>query len=336
MTIARPVSWRQLSATSAAWSDWLRGGRQWVLDAPFAHMELFSARTGSNQPALRMEGEAGPIWLVEGDRWLAVASGIDVCGGDALADVLREVAVALLPMSLRRALQLGRPGKIEMVPDGCLAMTIRLVDTTGASFDCTALAPAARWSVVRDIPGWQPGRHVLPAPVYLPANLACSLGYAMVDRGALRQLRKGDVIVLTKAFFDQEGLGRLRVGARWLNVQLRDSAVASLKVLGWRQDGMNEQVQEGLDVNDTLPESITTLATIDALPVRLDFELGRLTTSFGTLATLAPGAILALEEALPPQVTIRAQGHAIGTGDVVEIDGKLAVRVVTLFHPEPA
>ena len=66
---------------------------------------------------------------------------------------------------------------------------------------------------------------------------------------------------------------------------------------------------------------------VDDVPVTLSFEMGSVALTLSELKSLAPGAVLSVAGALPPQVSICAGGHRIGSGELVELDGRLGVEI---------
>lgn len=74
-----------------------------------------------------------------------------------------------------------------------------------------------------------------------------------------------------------------------------------------------------------------TAAALDALPVRLSFDLGDVALTVAQLRALQPGQTLDLGHPLAGAVRIRANGALVGEGDLVEIDGQLGVSIRNLF-----
>lgn len=70
---------------------------------------------------------------------------------------------------------------------------------------------------------------------------------------------------------------------------------------------------------------------INKVPVQLTFDLGHKTMSFNELKQLRPGYVMDLPGNLPEVVKIRAQNKQIGTGELVEIDGRIGIRILSLF-----
>ena len=67
------------------------------------------------------------------------------------------------------------------------------------------------------------------------------------------------------------------------------------------------------------------------LPVQLSFDLGEKTMTFNEVRQLQPGYILELSGSLPEIVQIRSQNRLIGSGELVEINGRVGVRILKLF-----
>nr|CAA6822949.1 MAG: Unknown protein [uncultured Thiotrichaceae bacterium] len=70
---------------------------------------------------------------------------------------------------------------------------------------------------------------------------------------------------------------------------------------------------------------------INKVPVQLSFDLGQKSMSFNELKQLSPGYVLDLPGTLPEVVRILAQNKQIGTGELVEIDGRIGIRILSLF-----
>lgn len=71
-------------------------------------------------------------------------------------------------------------------------------------------------------------------------------------------------------------------------------------------------------------------APIDSIPVLLVFDLGERSMTLGDLKAVQVGQVLELDRPLGTFVNLRANGRLIGTGELVEIDGRLGVSIATL------
>lgn len=69
---------------------------------------------------------------------------------------------------------------------------------------------------------------------------------------------------------------------------------------------------------------------LEHLPIQVSFEVGRQTLDWHTLTSLQPGALIDLGTPLDGEVRIISNGHSLGVGRLVEIQGRLGVRVENL------
>jgi type III secretion system YscQ/HrcQ family protein len=70
---------------------------------------------------------------------------------------------------------------------------------------------------------------------------------------------------------------------------------------------------------------------IDRIPVRLDFDLGEQSITLGDLRRLQPGELFDLQRRIDAgPLRIRANGVHIGTAELVDIEGRVGARVLTL------
>ncbi|WP_058835897.1 type III secretion system cytoplasmic ring protein SctQ [Luteimonas abyssi] len=147
------------------------------------------------------------------------------------------------------------------------------------------------------------------------------------------RLRPGDVIIL---------------GARSAPPAARACAAGNAWPLvataeGWRIDGdptphsYRRTLEESAPMTeqDTPPATEASSGTEDAdagaraLPVRLSFELGALELRVGDIADLQPGYVFGLPARLEgANVTLRANGEAVGQGELVAVGDTLGVRLL--------
>ena len=84
---------------------------------------------------------------------------------------------------------------------------------------------------------------------------------------------------------------------------------------------------------DSTPASSNGDAQTDYgdLPIRLHFEVGKLDVPLHDLTSVTTGYIFELDRRLDCPVTLYANGRAIGQCDLVEVENRLAARVIELF-----
>lgn len=93
------------------------------------------------------------------------------------------------------------------------------------------------------------------------------------------------------------------------------------------QAALQEIDQHEID-NET--EEMSTSAILENLTIPLTIELSRKRLSLGELGALKDGAIIELNKRPGDLVELIVSGKTIGKGELVNIEGELGVRVVSL------
>ncbi|MEW5853700.1 MAG: FliM/FliN family flagellar motor switch protein [Myxococcota bacterium] len=93
------------------------------------------------------------------------------------------------------------------------------------------------------------------------------------------------------------------------------------------EEGGEEAQEEG--PQDNLGE---TEALLKDIPMPVVVELGRIKTSAGDIVNLRAGQILELRRAPNDPVDITVNGKLVGKGELVEVDGELGVRLLSLVR----
>jgi type III secretion system YscQ/HrcQ family protein len=153
---------------------------------------------------------------------------------------------------------------------------------------------------------------------YTPIRLEISrIVFSMQE---INQLQPSDLILLEDTRFEEEGLLRLRLDSGYYcEAMLNQMQRSTLTVTSeWMPMTNNEQKQN--------------IEHISQIPVQLSFDLGDKTLSFNEVKQLHPGYVLELGKSLPEIVQIRSQHRLIGTGELVEINGRVGVRIINLFN----
>ena len=149
----------------------------------------------------------------------------------------------------------------------------------------------------------------------LPVDLHLCVADLVLSVGALAAVDPGDVLLPGRLLQDwHQGQCTIWSADRCLGQALRQAT--EVKIIT-------------MTPSSAPPPPATTAAplNVDALPVQLLFEIGQIASSVGQLRTLGAGFTFELP-ALPDRlVTIRANGRAIGQGEIVDLGDKLGVRV---------
>ncbi|HDR9047678.1 MULTISPECIES: FliM/FliN family flagellar motor switch protein [Burkholderia] len=72
------------------------------------------------------------------------------------------------------------------------------------------------------------------------------------------------------------------------------------------------------------------LELLDGVKVTVDVLLGRTTMNVKDMMTLQLGGVLQLDRSIGEPVEIALNGKAIATGEIVAIDGRFGVRIVSV------
>lgn len=261
---------------------------------------------------------------------------------DGVAQALLEAALADLLATLQT---LGRGAP-------------QLVDWTAGEAPATALPPHAFDLVLRADAGPEAIAATLhadglgllllaglvarrpPAPGLeqdqVPLTLRAEFGFCRLTLDEVSGLAPGDVVLMDTCFLGGQGTLWLNAGARaglhvaYAQAQAPTAGNAatppSFTILHPWTDTM-----PAVSPADEAPANGAAAAALDALPVRLSFDLGEVSLTLAQLRALQPGQTLDLGHPLAGAVRIRANGALVGEGDLVEIDGQLGVSIRHLF-----
>lgn len=159
----------------------------------------------------------------------------------------------------------------------------------------------------------------------VPVRIGARLGWTDLPAAELRGLQARDTIFLDHYLVSPEGELWLAAGGQGLRVRREQSSY--LVTQGWTSL-MTETPQLPADAE---PGAATAPFDMDAIPVRLTFELGERHLTLGELRMLQPGETFDLERPLADgPVIVRANGALLGTGELVEIDGRIGVTLRSL------
>lgn len=85
---------------------------------------------------------------------------------------------------------------------------------------------------------------------------------------------------------------------------------------------LEDQEQENIqEIEEDQPHPFANV------PINLSFSLGTVKMAISNIMQLQEGSVIELHKSTPAQVSIYANGKIIGTGDIIEIDGKLGVQI---------
>ncbi|WP_260986115.1 type III secretion system cytoplasmic ring protein SctQ [Bordetella genomosp. 13] len=159
----------------------------------------------------------------------------------------------------------------------------------------------------------------------LPVTLRATLGAATLPAAELRSLRPRDVVLLDEYLVGPQG-------ELWLGIPqgqgLRVRAEHSTYIV---TEGWTSLMTQTPESPAPAAAHVAEPLDVDAIPVRLTFDLGERSLTLADLRRLQPGETFDLQRPLADgPVMIRANGALLGTGTLVEIDGRIGVTIATL------
>ena len=98
-----------------------------------------------------------------------------------------------------------------------------------------------------------------------------------------------------------------------------------------------DDVEDGIDAPaDTTPETEAVLpsGSIDDVEVELQCSVGSKKIKLAEIRSLNPGFIVELDTSVDVPVRLQVNGKTIGRGELVQVNGRLAVRIVEGYQNE--
>lgn len=156
----------------------------------------------------------------------------------------------------------------------------------------------------------------------VPVLLRAELGVTWLTAAELGALAVGDNVLIEHPFTDPAGelwLGQDRWGLR-----IRGEGAGFVVTQTFAPSGSQMTPTSTTAADGDAP------VALDTVPLRLAFDLGERSLTLGELKTLQVGQSLDLGRPLSGAVSLRVNGALVGSGDLVEIDGRLGVTITSL------
>ena len=101
-------------------------------------------------------------------------------------------------------------------------------------------------------------------------------------------------------------------------------------------NGTDAELEPGAPAGDpqpsSQPESNSSVAAED-LPIHLAFIAGEVAVPLRELRRIKPGYVFNLRQPIDRHVEVRANGQTIGRGELVDVDGRVGVRLLDCDGP---
>lgn len=215
--------------------------------------------------------------------------------------------------------------------------------------------------------GWSQVRQPLSAYASLPVQIDVQIASHVLSAERLHALAAGDILLPESTSFNAAGegwlpFGKLNIHARYsapgtltiLDVVRhphvegesdsdkdstrsrhgRTNMSKGKKMEEHRDESEHheEQAQTGDGMTAEAPVEAGEKATddsseLDAVGVTMHFVLGKAKMTLGEIRTLTAGSIVLFAGGSPASVAIVSSGRTLGRGEVVDVDGRLGVRI---------
>jgi len=307
MTMAPDASAPDIFDAVAVQLEW--SGAQFVLELPRRALDYWAAESLGSDLA-----ELPAAWrdaaLAQASQWL--------CEG--LSDLGRGRAsiIGVLPEGSPPAAGPHRMIVRLMWPEsGAVVLGMLRADTLGLLV-CASLIPAGSDSTANPV--------VAPN---LPIPFRLSIGETLLPFSRLESIRQGDVILITEPLLGADGSVTLVCGDSDRQTQFLIAARLDADLITVTAAPVARTPTDMSDSDTSGDEPLS----LDQLPIRLSFDVGTKTLTLAELQSLQPGATFALDRPAREYLTIRANGAVIGSGQLVEVDGRLGVSVSRITAP---
>jgi type III secretion protein Q len=269
--------------------------------------------------------------------WLLAMTGIDPSLGEhrAAREAFVHYALAALPRPLGAAL--GDP-RYEACAAASRRSCARSDNILIVSLSCTMphlrvamlvrLSADALNEMIEHAPWQFPSPVIAPWLERLPSRARVLAGTLAMPSADIRSLVSGDILRLPSPAFDTAGAGRVVFAGLAWQVRWRDADSRFEVLLAMHDDTASPHPSA-----NGLPPDTPSPVDPARLPVQLSFVIGTLDLPLGALAAASRGTLLRLAEGMPPTVRIEANGVPVGYGELVDLDGRLAVEI-TQWHSE--
>lgn len=173
-----------------------------------------------------------------------------------------------------------------------------------------------------------------PALTGLRVELCAEIGGAKLDPSDMRTLAPGDVLVLDIATARRHptgvrGTALLRVAGT--ATRHRTSFHCALADGTLRVTDIDRSEEPPMTQGERRADAEEdAVALVGDAPIEVRVEIARVALPLEEIAALRPGEVVTTGRAIGETVTLRAGDRAIATGELVDVDGEVGVRILKL------
>lgn len=165
----------------------------------------------------------------------------------------------------------------------------------------------------------------------IPLRLRIEIGYTQLTTTQLQALYPQDVVLIEQCWLQTTPSGAHEV-ALWIEGRQRSRALIDGCVVTLLDDWETIVDNVVRDAPEDPRDVGQELGMFDDLPVRITFDVGDRLVSLAELKAMQPGQTFDLGKPLAGAVRVRANGVLIGHGELIQIDERLGVAVLSVFN----
>jgi type III secretion system YscQ/HrcQ family protein len=277
---------------------------------------VLNAHPGGQQAVL----ELSPAFLANLQQRILVPLGVEqgkspAASDDAMLGFIMLAFLEHLNRRLRFPVQFSfvrgaRKNLTDATPGMALTFAVRIGGLTGQIRLFVPLEFLSRS---------QPETHEESGAKYpdgLAWNLPISAGFVDLTPDEIAQVGLGDILV---AQHDPMALFPNDFSKGWRMARVESNS---------RRFAVDKYLERSTSVEPVGESQIATRPDIRSLPLRLQVILAEKEFSLGEIQSLGPGSIIELEAGKSDPVRLMVNGKILGEGELVEVEGNLAVRVL--------
>jgi type III secretion protein Q len=167
----------------------------------------------------------------------------------------------------------------------------------------------------------------------LPFPVTILAGMTALSLAELRSLRPGDIVL----FDERATSGGVAVFAERYIAQVHNRANSFLLASKPQKTSGTDRLwtpTDTLERNGMMTTNTPDMASLDDLPVRVHFEIGRQDMPLQEIRSLTTGTILPVAPLMDDAVNIVANGRVIGRGTITRLGEGLGVVITRLIGDE--
>ena len=156
------------------------------------------------------------------------------------------------------------------------------------------------------------------------------LGQQMLSLRQARSLQSGDAILLDQSRPEQPPSASWIFGNHIIRWVCSANEIWTFKGMEAMETHPIHETLIGLSTARDAPDDLKHAGRMDDIPVLLTFTAGQVSLAIRELLSLSVGQTIDLKCPASTRVTISTHGQVIGFGELIDIEGRLAVEIISL------